>query len=93
MIYTALVCSDELSKNGPLIFSNRDARHLPMILWMHLAFLTILFGMWRLASYADPHLPHWMTEYAGRRGTIFNIVFILGMLGMHLVERKMLYVE
>ncbi len=93
IIYTGLVCSGELSKEGPLIFSKRNSRPFSVILGAHLAFLMILFALWRLAFFIDPYLPNWMTNYIGRSGTISNIVFVAAMVVLQFIERRWLYLD
>jgi hypothetical protein len=93
IIYSALVATGEISKEGPLIFSKRNSRTLSEILGAHLLFLTILLVAWKVAFYLDPHLADWMTGYIGRGGSAFNMFFIVVMLVMSSLERRWLYVE
>lgn len=93
VVYSAAVCSGELSKDGPQIFSKTSARSLSTIFGVHLTFLTILFVAWRFASFIGPHLPHSMTDRIGRGGSLFNILFFLGMIGMQFIERRWLIIR
>ena len=62
VVYSAAVCSGELSNDGPQIFSKRNPIELSAIVGIHLCFLTILFIAWRIADFIDPGLPHALTE-------------------------------
>jgi hypothetical protein len=94
--YSALVFSGELSKDGPLIFSRRNARVLSQILLIHVAFLIILLCFLRISSYIVPSLPYWMTDTFRARRTrvsIADIIFFLAAMVMLFIERRKLYVE
>jgi hypothetical protein len=94
--YTALVFNGELSKAGPLIFSRRNARSRLEIVIVHLACLSILLALMRIALYIYPTLPNWMTDTFNGRGSAhsaFDILFIVVMIALHYIERRWLYVE
>jgi hypothetical protein len=93
LIYTAFAFSGELSKEGPLIFSKRNARPLSVIFGTHLAFLAILLGLLRLVCYIDSSVPNWMTRDIGRGSTILDLLFIIAMMIMGYFERRWLYME
>lgn len=92
-IYTAFAFSGELSKEGPLIFSKRNARPLSAVFIVHLAFLTILYGFLRVATYMEPSLPNWLTKDVGRSVSVFNVFFLVALLVMQFIERRWLFVE
>jgi hypothetical protein len=91
--YSALVFTGELSKDGPLIFSRKNARSIPVIIGIHINFLIVLLLLMKLICSIDPSLPTWMTSNIGRGGTLAVVFFILGMVVMSFIERRWLYVE
>lgn len=95
--YSALVFSGELSKDGPVIFSNQNARSVPQVALAHGAFLIVLLCFLRLASFIVSALPNWMTNTfnAGRRGgfSIADFLFVAVSSIMVLIERKRLCVQ
>jgi len=95
-VFTALLFNDDLFKDGVRIFSKQNARSSSAIIQIHLAFLTILLGFMKLAPWIKPSLPDWLTDTFRARGlevSIFDILFIFAMIGMHLIERRWLYAE
>ena len=95
-VFTALLFSDELFEDGIRIFSKQNARSSSAIIQIHLAFLAILLGFMKLSPCIKPSLPNWLTDTFRARGlevSIFDILFIFAMIGMHLIERRWLYVE
>lgn len=91
VLYSALVFSGEMSKEGPLIFSKRNARSARQILFGHLLFLTISIALYRVAVAIDSHVPNWMSEYAGRGGTWYEGLFLVALLVLTYIERKWLF--
>jgi hypothetical protein len=96
--YSAFVFSGELSRDGPLIFSKQNTRSAPQVIAVHLAYLTILLCLLRLASYIVLTLPHWMTDTfsGGRRNSrisIADLSFFALSATIALIERKRLYVQ
>jgi hypothetical protein len=99
--YTAVVFGGELSKEGPRIFSKRNARSVSQVIAAHSACLTILLCFLRLASYIVLTLPHWMTntlEGEGGRSdrsriTIADLLFLLASIVMAQIEQKRLFVQ
>ena len=97
VVYTALVFHGELSKDdGPLIFSKQNARPLPVILMIHVAFLAIILEILRIAPFILPSLPDWTTDTFRVRGTsisIIDVLFVIAMGLMYLIEGRWIYVE
>jgi hypothetical protein len=93
LIYSAFVFSGELSKDGPLIFSKRNARSTKMIIVIHINFLMALLLLMKLVCSIDPSLPDWMTRHIGRGVTSLDLLFIIAMMLMGFIERRTLYVE
>jgi apolipoprotein N-acyltransferase len=90
--YTALVFRGEFSKKEAEILSERNRRSLSAILKIHGAFLAfLLLSIWAAIS-IYPALPDWLTEKRGRWST-FEFVLIIAAVGMHMIERRWLYVE
>lgn len=96
-VYTAVVFSGELSKDGPLIFSRQNARSIAQVLFIHGVFLINLFCLFRIGCYALPWLPNWMTDTFslghGSRVSIADICLVLAAAVMNLSERRWLYVD
>lgn len=92
VIYSAYVCSGEMSKDGPLIFSKRNARKLTEIIYIHLAFLMVLLALMWFEIRTEPSMPNWMSEKMGRSGTFFDYIFIIAMIGLGYIERRWLFV-
>jgi hypothetical protein len=95
-VFTALLFKDDLFGDGVRIFSKQNARSSAAIIQIHLTFLALLLGFMKLAPRIEPSLPNWLTDTFRARGSeysIFDILFICAMLGMHLIERRWLYVE
>ena len=92
-IYTAIVFSGELSKDGPLIFSRKNKRTSREVLVAHLSFLAILLALYRIAVALDPRIPNWMANFAGRGGTWYEILFMGIAVVVGLVERRWLFVQ
>lgn len=94
LLYTALTFRGELPRREALIFSKDNARPLTSILTIHAAFLGALLAAIWMAIDSLPVLPSWLT-------TTFNfhmapmsgleLVFIVGGIAMHYVERRWLY--
>jgi hypothetical protein len=96
VVYTALALSGEWSKEGPLIFSRRNATSLSWILIVHGVFLVILLGLMRGVPFIFPSMPNWMTDLFPHQIpplSAFDIVFVLAMIGLSRVERRWLYLE
>jgi len=93
LIYTALVFTGELSKDGPRIFSKGNARSIQFIIAVHINFLIVLLLLLKIACSIDPSLPDWMTRHIGRGLTFLDLFSILGMMFMAFIERRTLYVE
>jgi hypothetical protein len=95
VIYTAFVFWLELAKDGPFIFSSRNARSRSYVFRAHAMFLTILFCCFRISIFIVPSLPFWMTDTFvtghGNRGSIADIFLCLAAFGMAYFERKWLY--
>ena len=95
--YSAFVFSGELSKDGPRIFSERNARSASQVIAAHAAYLTMFLCLLRLASYIVLTVPLWMTNTfdGGRhlRLSIFDLLFAAVWVTLALIERKHLYVE
>jgi hypothetical protein len=92
-MYSAFVFSGEASKDGPLIFSRRNRRPIAAILGFHAVFLAILLESLRLAAYFEPSLPDWMSDKAGRVGTCYDFFFVILMLIMGFIERRLIVVK
>lgn len=94
LAYSAFVFSSELSKDGPLIFSKRNARTTSEVLASHCAFLIILFCSMRVFTFVVPDLPYWMTDTfnagKGARLSIADTVFIALSAVMVYFERRWL---
>jgi len=93
LIYSAFAFTGEWSKDGPLIFSKRNARPLQVVVGIHTNFLIVLLLLLKVAVSLELSMPNWMTRDAGRRGSPLDLVFIFGMLIMGFIERRLLYVE
>lgn len=96
LIYSAFVFSGELAKDGPLIFSKRNARSTREVLVFHCAFLVILFCLMRVFNLLVPNLPYWMTDTFVARGSrlsVAHVFFIVLAAIMVYRERKWLFVE
>lgn len=96
VVYSALVLRGEMSEEGALIFSKRNAHSLPWILTIHLMFLAILFGLMRIIPPIYSSLPQWTTDlFNGRGATVsaLDLAFILTMIALHFAERRWLYRE
>jgi len=97
VIYTAFVFWLEFAKDGPFIFSPKNARSRSYVLQAHAMFLTILFCCFRISTFIVPSLPFWMTDTfvirRGNRASIADIFLGLAALGMAYFERKWLYRE
>jgi hypothetical protein len=95
-IFTALLFSGDLSAREARIFSKQNARSSTAVVLIHLAFLAVLLGVMMLARSIKPSLPNWLTDTFNARGSavsISDIFFIFGMIGLHLIERRWVYVE
>ena len=92
VIYSAYVFRGEMSKDGPLIFSKRNARKLTKIIYIHIDFLMVLLTLMWLEIRIEPLMPNWMSEKIGRAGTLFDYIFILVMMGLGYIERRWLFV-
>lgn len=96
LIYSAFVFSGELSKDGPLIFSRRNARSTLDVITSHVVFLVILLCLMQIFCFLVPSLPYWMTDTfrAGRaRYSVADIAFIALAAVLVYRERKWLFVE
>lgn len=96
VFYSALAFRGELSKEGPQIFSKRNARSILGILAIHSAFLFILFGLMLIASYIFGLLPNWLTESFYTHGppiSFLDMTFITAMIAAHYIERRYIYVD
>jgi hypothetical protein len=92
VFYSALVFRGEFPRKDGEILSERNARPLSSILTIHGAFLAfLLFSIWWARS-IYPALPDWLTDKHGRTST-FEFLFIVAAVGMHMIERRWLYVE
>jgi hypothetical protein len=91
LIYTALVFSGELSKEGPRIFSKANARSTQFIIAVHINFLILLLLLVKITCFFDPSFPDWMTRNTGRGSTFLDLFSILGMMLMGFLERRTLY--
>jgi hypothetical protein len=96
LIYSAFVFSGELSKDGPFIFSRRNARSTRDVIASHVAFLVILLCLMQIFCFIVPSLPYWMTDTFRARGapsSVADIVFMVLAAALVHVERKWLFVE
>jgi hypothetical protein len=97
LVYSALVFTGELSKDGPLIFSKRNARPFLQILILHCAFIVILLLFVRISNQVVPILPYWMTDTfnvrRGARASLADLVFLAVAAITAYIERKWLYRE
>jgi hypothetical protein len=96
VLYSALSFTGELSKEGALIFSKRNARSLSWIFAIHTLFLVTLIGLMRVAPFIYPSLPNWMTDLFPHQNpplSAFDLVFVLVIIGLSRVERRWLYRE
>jgi hypothetical protein len=79
LAYSAFVFTGELSKDGPLIFSKRNARSIREVIAGHFAFLAILYCLMRIFIFIVPSLPYWITDTfnvgKGARVSLADIVF------------------
>jgi hypothetical protein len=92
VFYTALVFRGEFPRKGAMILSERNGRSLSAILTIHGAFLAfLLLSIWDARSFY-PALPDWLTDKHGR-GSNFEFLFCVAVAGMHMIERRWLYVE
>lgn len=87
----------ELAKDGPFIFSQKNARSKLQILQAHAIFLTMLLCGYRICTEIVPAMPFWMTDTFQLRGasraSFADIIGCLAALGMAYFERKWLYRE
>jgi hypothetical protein len=95
-LYTAIVFWLGTYKDGPTIFSGRNARSRWQVLLAHVMFLIILFCCFRIFPYIVPSLPFWMTDMTtvrrrGSRSSFVECVLYLGAFGMAYFERRWLY--
>ncbi len=97
LLYSALVFMGELSKDGPSIFSSRNARPVLQVLILHFSLIMVLFLLVRIGNQIVPIMPYWMTDTfkAGRgaRLSIADLVFIAIAGILVLIERVWLYVK
>jgi hypothetical protein len=92
VFYSALVFRGEFPRKDGKILSERNARSLSAILTIHGAFLAfLLLSIWDTRSFY-PALLDWLTDRHGRTST-FEFLFIIAVSGMHMIERRWLYVE
>ncbi len=93
-VYTACVFWMELSKNGPFIFSSRNARSKAQVVLAHAMYLVILFCFYRMSVYLVPTLPSWMTDNfrasSNTRASIADLLLCAAAYGMAYFERKWL---
>ena len=95
-VYSTFVFTGEASKDGPLIFSKRNARSIFQVLLMHGAYLVSLLCILQIASGVVPRLPFWMTDtfaVRGSRVSFADILFALVCAVMCFIERRKLYVK
>jgi hypothetical protein len=90
-VYTVIEFGGELLGNE--IFSKRNAKPLSAIFTIHLAFLTILLVLMRVAVFISPALPDWLTDAHHFRGSPLDGFFILAMVVMLKIEQRLIYVE
>ena len=93
LVYSAAFFTGEMSKDGPLIFSKRNARSTKVIIGIRMNFLMALLLLLKVGCSIDPSLPDWMTRHIGRGGTTLDLLFIIAMMLMGFIERRTLYVE
>ena len=93
LAYSALTFTGEWSKDGPLIFSRKNARPLQVVMGIHISFLAILLLVLKILVRLDPSTPDWMTRNIGGGNTMLDLFFISGMIIMSFIERRWLYVE
>jgi len=97
LVYSAFVFRGELSKDGPLFFSRKNARSTRDVLASHSAFLVFLFCFMRVFNFIVPSLPYWMTDTfnagKGNRLSIADFVFMALTAVLAFVERRWLFVE
>lgn len=93
LIYSALTFTGEWSKDGPLIFSDKNARPLKLILGIHINFLILLLLLQTILVRLDPSTPDWMTRNIGRGTTNLDLFFIIAMAILSFIERRILYVD
>ena len=93
VIYSAVVFTGEMSKDGPLIFSKRNAKSLSEIIRIHLAFLFFILALLWFTIRIMPFMPNWMSEKIRRGLTYYDVFFVLAMIGLSLIERRWLFVE
>lgn len=96
VLYTAVTFRGELSKSEALIFSERNARSRSSIFTIHAAFIVGLFALIWAARTALPVLPAWLTDtyniYEAPMSGLAFAFFLVG-LGLHYVERYVLFLE
>jgi hypothetical protein len=97
LFYSAFVFRGELSGDGPLIFSKRNARSVLQVLILHFSFIVILLLVVRVSNQLVPILPYWMTDTfplgRGARGSVADLEFVAIAAVAAFIERKWLYRE
>lgn len=95
VVYTGLVFRGELPRKGAMIFSEHNARTPSAILTIHASFLMVVLLSIRAARSIYPALPDWLTATIRDRGaptSAFEVILIVAVVGVHFLERKLLYV-
>lgn len=95
VVYSAVVFWTELAKDGPFIFSRKNARSTPQVLLAHAVFLMALLCGYRMCNEIVPTLPFWMTDtFRVSRSTeasFTDLFCTLIALGIAYFERKWLF--
>ncbi|MGA7342687.1 MAG: hypothetical protein WBE72_21785 [Terracidiphilus sp.] len=97
LVYSVLIFVGKISKDGPRIFSRRNARQVLQILVLHSSFIIILLLLVRISNQLVPILPYWMTDTfnAGRgaRLSIADLMFVAIAAVLAFIERIWIYLE
>jgi hypothetical protein len=96
LLFTAFAFSGILWKDGPFVFSKRNAKPISSVLKIHAEFLTVLLGLMWAVPFIYPTLPSWLTDTFVVRGatvSTVDILFVVAMGMMHLIERRRIYEE
>jgi hypothetical protein len=93
-VYTGFALGFAYMDGSAPVFSKRNAKPVAAIVLAHGTFLAIVMAFLWFANYIRALLPNWITEETTHGTTsIYEIMFVVGFLGIAFAERRWIFVE
>jgi len=95
LLYTALTFRGEIPTKDAQILSKHNSRSAIEIITIHIVFLASLLFCIKFARLMQPKLPSWLMNPVATLGppiSMLQFLFIVAAVGMHFLERRLLFV-